>query len=590
MHPLPPAAVGGRFIGRLARLLAESAAVVRCAAAAAPPPPVHGRSSGANAPEPGAHAATPVTTDQARTLAALLRLPRMRARRPLVLTADRGRGKSAALGIAAGRLAAESGCRVLVTAPRRAAVEGLLAHARAAGGTAETARLRYLAPDALLGERPAAEVLLIDEAAGIPAPLLEALLRLYPRIAFATTVHGYEGTGRGFEVRFRAVLDRLAPGWRELRLAAPIRWCAGDPLEGLIARLLLLDAEPAGDAEVARVDTAGVRVTRLDRDRLSADDALLGQVFGLLVLGHYQTRPSDLRLLLDGPEMSVTVVRAGGAVLATALLAAEGRLEPALHGPIFDGRRRPRGHLLPQTLSAHAGVFAAPGLGFARIVRIAVHPALQRRGLGRQLVAALTEQARGDGLDLLGASFGASAGLLAFWQQCGLEPLHLGSHRNAASGAHAAVVLQPLGPAGRGLIAHARARLGRNLPVWLSGALRRVEPELIAALLQQMPPAAAPAEEDAHELAAFAQAKRGLDPTLPALQRLAWRRLPAALRHGGLTRVQRDALIGAILQQRADAEVVIQTGLDGRAALLRTLRRAAAALLDLAPGSRPPGG
>jgi tRNA(Met) cytidine acetyltransferase len=58
----------------------------------------------------------------------VLALARGRAHRPLVLIAHRGRGKSAALGIAAARLARDGLRRILVTAPRSGACESLFRH------------------------------------------------------------------------------------------------------------------------------------------------------------------------------------------------------------------------------------------------------------------------------------------------------------------------------------------------------------------------------------------------------------------------------------------------------------------------------
>jgi len=615
VHGYTPSDVGSGFIGRLARLLRDSPAVrryreTRPPARAERPQMCLPSGTGVAAPnrqDAGGVAATP---DQQRAIEAICQLAHSRARRPLVLTADRGRGKSAALGIAAALLLREAPRRLIVTAPRRHATEALFEHARLAGADAD-AMLRFVPPDALLRDRPAADLLLVDEAAGIPAPLLAGLLEHYARICFATTVHGYEGTGRGFEVRFRAVLDRRTPDWRGLRLETPIRWVQGDPLERLIDDALLLDAEPAPAAEIiARLTEcgpAGIVCERLHRDRLAADDALLRQVFGLLVLGHYQTRPADLRLMLDAPNIEVIVLRVAprqprepvpsaecdgssggqsgasgtrGPILATALVAAEGRLEADLTEPIFAGRRRPHGHLLPQTLSAHGGLFDAPQLAYARILRIAVHPAIQRHGFGRRLVIAVRQRARADGLDLVGASFGATADLLAFWRHCGLEPVHIGSRRNAASGAHAAVVLSPVSLAGEKLVAEARRRLLPRLAVLLGGPLRDLEPPIVAELLAGAPNTEPDLEmTEERELIAFATASRGLESVLPALQRLARSRLSSALGGGRLEADQAAALILCVLQQHDPVIASTRLGLGGKAVVLRLLRRAAAALL-----------
>ncbi|WP_201246682.1 tRNA(Met) cytidine acetyltransferase TmcA [Halochromatium salexigens] len=611
VHPHSAAEVGTRFIARLARLLQSSAAVIHIDGSDTETAidAVVALTVGEwqQRQRPTLDPTRPATPDQAQAVAAIRALVSARARRPLVLTADRGRGKSAALGIAAGEAILQHRARIIVTAPRRSAVEPLFAHAqatlRAASASEAEPLLSFAAPDALLADSSAPDLLMIDEAAGIPAPLLEQLLMRYPRICFATTVHGYEGTGRGFELRFRALLEQRTPGWRALHLKTPIRWRQDDALEQLIDQILLLDAEPAADARIAATDLASARFAIRSPETLANDEALLRQLFGLLVLGHYQTRPNDLRHLLDGPNLEVATLSVGaeanvgsnvgvnvGAdidmsdlVLATALIAREGTLASELLQPIFEGRRRPRGHLLPQTLSAHAGLAEAPELGYARIVRIAVHPAARRRGLGRRLVGELATRARRDGLDLLGASFGASAELLAFWRRCGLAPLHLGTRRNTASGAHAAVVLQALSPAGEALVAHARTRLGDDLPSLLSGPLQAVEPSLVAALLQELPQRETiGGADDQRQIDAFADAHRSFEAALPALERLVRAQLVAhqAGIQGGLEAEQRDLLISSLLQRRAAEVVIRERGLSGRGELLQRLRAAIGALRD----------
>lgn len=604
VHPYGAADVGARFVARLGRLLAASPAVVRCMAEA---PDTHPSTASGWSPEsyPSSRRALrnepalasqgdprrprspssptmPATADQKRAIDAVHRVATGRARRPLLLRSDRGRGKSAALGIASAQLLADPARRIIVTAPRRAAAEAIFRHAEAIDPDAAH-RLHFVAPDALLAERPPADLLLVDEAAGIPAPVLERLLAHYGRIVFATTVHGYEGSGRGFDLRFRGVLDRVTPGWHALHLLTPVRWAIHDPLEQLIDRALLLDAEPASDEQVAAclshgTNRAGADVLlteRLDRDQLANDEALLTQVFGLLVLGHYQTRPADLRHLLDGPNMEVNILRRGDCVLATALTAREGRLPEALLAPIHEGRRRPRGHLLPQTLSAHTGLFDAPRLGYTRVVRIAVHPAARARGFGTGLVAALVAQSRLDGHDVIGASFGATPALLRFWRRCGLLPVQLGSRRNAASGAYSAVVLNGISAAGERFADQARRQLVPRLQVLLAGPLRQVDAAVVAEVLRGAPSGGAALEAaDIRALRGFAGASRGFDAALPALHRLATSALPPALDANALNTEQAAVLIACVLQQRDWADVNAQHGLGGKSRLLARLRTA----------------
>jgi tRNA(Met) cytidine acetyltransferase len=506
-----------------------------------------------------------------------------------VLTSDRGRGKTSALGIASARLISERERVILVTAPRPAAVRPLFLHARGLLPDAVVhnqrievrgSRLEFLPPDAIRLHHRKCDLLLVDEAAAIPAPLLEDMLRAYKRVVFATTVHGYEGTGRGFEIRFRRSLNRLTPDWKELRLEEPIRYAPDDPLEAFAARALLLAAEPAPASGVDSARPGACRCERLDRTALARDEQTLSQVFGLLVLAHYQTRPTDLRNLLDGPDVEVYVLTYRGAVVATSLVAIEGGFDVALGRQVFEGRRRPRGHLLPQTLSAHAGLMEATALRCARVVRIAVHPAARRRGLGGALLEGVVAHARDAGLDLVGASFGAADDLLDFWAGCGFDTVHVGTSRNAASGAHAAVVAKPLTAEGEQLCTRARLRLGERVILLLPGPLRTLEPGIVSRVLASAAaPGPEPDEPERQELAAFAFARRPYEATLPVVSRLLHARLGQARYRGVLETRERDALIAKALQHREWDEVAAMTGTSGRAQIIELMRGAVARLI-----------
>jgi tRNA(Met) cytidine acetyltransferase len=357
---------------------------------------------------------------------------------PVVLTADRGRGKSAALGMASSQLIA-AGNRVLLTAPSRATVESVFKHAENPPD--------FFAPDDLLQTLPKADVLMVDEAAAIPVPLLLNMLEHYPRCVFSTTLHGYEGSGRGFALRFQKQLDVLAPGWQSIRLHQPIRWAENDPLERFINHALLLDVDlapcpPCG----GRVREGGgdTQYRQLNRDTLAQKEPLLRQLFGLLVTAHYQTRPSDLRQMLDAPDISIHILEQDEIILAVALLSREGGLDADLTAAIHAGKRRPHGHPVPQTLTFHAGIAGAAQLVCERVMRIAVHPALQNKGLGTQLLEHLLGFAAQQQADYLGVSYAMTDALLHFWERAGFVTARIGHRKDTASGSHSVVQVRAL--------------------------------------------------------------------------------------------------------------------------------------------------
>lgn len=537
------------FLQRLVRLLQEDPEVLfHCEGGPAPaprlPPPRPWRC------RPDRHGC--LNPGQRHALAVLLAATRRR--RPVLLTADRGRGKSALLGRLAARLA-RRGLSLALTAPSPATAARALEHA--AGG------LGFIAPDALLATTPPLDVLLVDEAAAIPVPMLLALAQRYCCV-FATTEHGYEGTGLGFQLKFRPALARLAPERRQARLEEPARWSRHDPLEPLVFRLLALDADPPSPPPAGRL-----RFTLPEPAGLAGDETLLRQVFGLLALAHYQTNPDDLRRLLDAPGHRLLLAWRGPVPVAAAWLVREGELAPALGREIRQGRRRPRGHLLPQSLAFHGGLEAACGFSYQRVTRIVVHPGVQRQGLGGQLLAEVVRRAD---TDFVGASFGASPELLAFWQQQGFRAVRLGLTADGVSGLHAAMVLRPLSERARAVLPGWRAQFAADLAFFargpLAGWLRR-HPGL-----RLLPPLADP-HRDARLAAEFAHGHRDLAADRPLLARLAGHRLGQAR-----LSIAERALLTDLLAPGADTVTLARAhGLAGQKAAIRALRRLVGLLL-----------
>jgi len=393
-------------------------------------------------------------------------------KRPLVLTADRGRGKSAAIGMALAGLIQTSGpYQFVVTAPSLAAVDRLFAHCAGVLGVSmdmpgelcwQGSSVRYCLPENV-EEQSMVSMLIVDEAAAIGTPLLMQWLGMFSRVVFSSTVHGYEGSGQGFALRFQQTLKEVMPQHKCLTLTKPIRWGEGDAVESFINEVFLLDADAdhIGDYDVAEMATGInnigrngadvdhlIRIRRMNRIDLVKQASVLRGLFGLLVTAHYKTTPGDLRNLLDGPNLEIFVAtyHDGGneSVVGGLLLAKEGAFDDTLASAIWQGHRRPRGHVMPQTLAVQCGYEGGLTLKSARIIRIAVNPGIQQRGLGKRLVEAAKSYARQERFDWLGSSFGATEPLIHFWRACGLEPVQIGISLDAASGCYSALVLAPL--------------------------------------------------------------------------------------------------------------------------------------------------
>ena len=512
-----------------------------------------------------------MSPDQAEAVQRILSLS-TQSRAALVLTADRGRGKSAALGIAAAQLL-QQGKRIILTAPSRAAAGSAFERVNALAPE-QVARLRFASPDELQQSGCDADLLLIDEAAAIPVPVLIRLLQLCPRRVFATTLHGYEGNGQGFALKFRQHLLQHCPQTEEYRLQTPIRWAGPDPLEILSHRMLLLDVDTAAPP----LPSERLDLEQIDPARLGREPTLLRSLFALLVLAHYRTTPGDLRILLDSPNLRIHALMQQGQPLACVLVAEEGELAEDLAQAIWEGRRRPRGHLLPQTLIAQEGWREAAPWRAWRIMRIAVHPSLQQQGLGARLLTHLEQLAATAGVDYLGASFAASESLLAFWRHCGFSPVRLGEQRDPVAGTHALLVVRPISAAVTSWLPKVQRWYGRSLLQRLPGALQDLEPERLPLLLADLWQPEAAGEDTRQRLQGFAKAQRTLESSLLPLTWLLQQTLPLWPR-AGMTIEDQRLLCERILRQKPATALGVPAGKRAQLQRLRVLCTQLMALL-----------
>ncbi|MCP4469891.1 MAG: tRNA(Met) cytidine acetyltransferase [Gammaproteobacteria bacterium] len=427
----------------------------------------------------------------------------------VLLRADRGRGKSSCLGLLAERLQADY--RIVVCANSRRGTAALLRFAPHAA---------FVAPDRLLRERPAVDLVVIDEAAMIPLSLLRQIKRQYPRLVMATTSGGYEGTGRGFMLRFMAALD--SANLLQLELQDPVRWCRDDRLESWLNRVLMLDSETPGD-RTAAPDASACELQLVENPGNLEFLPLLKQVYRLLNAAHYRTRPSDLRMLMENPDLRLIVARAGERVVGAILLNHEGGLDDDLCEQVFLGHRRPQGHLLAQMLTAHAGLRHFASYRGLRVQRIAVNQAWRRRGLGTQLIEAALEHARAAGLDYLGASFAFDPETASFWQRARFALVHISYAQGKSSGDHSIAVLSSLTPQVDADIGRLQCRIWQQLPAWMTQFLQGMEAEQVVALLRFAGYEVPLGDLEQDEIEAFARGNKGFELCFVSLQKFIMR-------------------------------------------------------------------
>lgn len=299
------------------------------------------------------------------------------------------------------------------------------------------------------------QVVLVDEAANLPARVLHELLLKHDKLVFCTTVEGYESAGRAFQNRFSKQLRETFESPLFLNPVHPWRWRENDPLEKFIDKLVLNSSNKKSSEDdflqlaPSTLEDSAVHLKQISQSALASSEGLLESVYGLLRDTHYQTNVKDLQHLLDGHDIQIWTLKTANTkeILAVAIVSIEPAIDSSLHHAIVDKQRRLPHHLLAQLLAQCANNPLPLSKRLARITRISVNENFRRIGLGSKLLRAIEQHLlspvnNANRVDAFGASFAKDPVSVNFWQSNGYQEFHEGFRKNPRTALPSSAVLK----------------------------------------------------------------------------------------------------------------------------------------------------
>lgn len=405
------------------------------------------------------------TIDQAKAILTFVEaISEKSLRSTVALTAGRGRGKSAALGIAMASAVAYGYSNIFVTSPSPENLKTLFefvfktfdalgyeehldydivqstnpdfnkAIVRVNIFKQHRQTIQYIQPqDAhVLGQ---AELVVIDEAAAIPLPLVRKLLGPY-LVFMASTINGYEGTGRSLSLKLIQQLREQSRGFvgknadddaegivvgrnleakksegvdslggrtlKEVKLEEPIRYAPEDPVEKWLNKVLCLDASIVSKNIQGCPHPSECELYYVNRDTLFSyhpvSETFLQRMMSLYVASHYKNSPNDLQLMSDAPAHHLFVllppVNEKTSSLPDPLVVVQVCLEGEISRQTVINSlargQRPAGDMIPWLISQQYQDDDFASLSGARVVRIATHPDYAKMGYGSRALDLLT--------------------------------------------------------------------------------------------------------------------------------------------------------------------------------------------------------
>lgn len=263
------------------------------------------------------------------------------------------------------------------------------------------------------------ELLVVDEAAAIPLPVVKSLLGPY-LVFLSSTVNGYEGTGRSLSLKLLQQLEEQSQMptksvenslsgrlFKKIELSESIRYASGDPIESWLNTLLCLDVANSIPNISRLPPPSECDLYYVNRDTLFSyhkdSELFLQRMMALYVASHYKNSPNDLQLMADAPAHHLFVLLGPvdesknhlPDILCVIQVCLEGHISRKSAIKSLSDGRQPFGDQIPWKFCEQFQDTVFPTLSGARIVRIATHPSAMRLGYGSAAVELLTRYFEG---------------------------------------------------------------------------------------------------------------------------------------------------------------------------------------------------
>ncbi|KAJ9670893.1 hypothetical protein PVL29_027062 [Vitis rotundifolia] len=263
------------------------------------------------------------------------------------------------------------------------------------------------------------ELLVVDEAAAIPLPVVKSLLGPY-LVFLSSTVNGYEGTGRSLSLKLLQQLEEQSQMptksvenslsgrlFKKIELSESIRYASGDPIESWLNTLLCLDVANSIPNISRLPPPTECDLYYVNRDTLFSyhkdSELFLQRMMALYVASHYKNSPNDLQLMADAPAHHLFVLLGPvdesknhlPDILCVIQVCLEGQISRKSAIKSLSDGHQPFGDQIPWKFCEQFQDTVFPTLSGARIVRIATHPSAMRLGYGSAAVELLTRYFEG---------------------------------------------------------------------------------------------------------------------------------------------------------------------------------------------------